>query len=88
MVPQSIDTHPAIEELQISLLSQATVARRFAIMCSLSQTTIYLSRRAIRRANPTFNQQELDVAFVELHYGIELANRLRLYLQQREHVSN
>lgn len=88
MVTQSIDTHPAIEELQISLLRQATVARRLAIMRSLSQTTIQLSRRAIQRANPTFNQLELNVSFVACHYGTELANRLRHYLEQRNYESS
>jgi hypothetical protein len=87
MVTQSIDTHPAIEEMQISLLRQATVARRFAIMRSLSQTTIQLSRRAIKRANPTFSQLELNLAFVTYHYGTELANRLRIYLEQRNDES-
>ena len=88
MITQSIDTHPVIEELQISLLRQATVARRFAIMRSLSQTTIQLSRRAIKRANPTFSQLELNLAFVTLHYGTELADRLHLYLEQRNDESN
>lgn len=88
MATQSIDTHPAIEEMQLSLLRQATVARRFAILRSLSQTTIQLSRRAIKRANPTLSPLELDVAFVAYHYGTDLANRLRDYLEQRNHASN
>ncbi len=88
MVTQSIDTHPAIEELQISLLRQATVAKRVAITRSLSQTTSQLSRRAIQRANPTFNQFELDLVFVACHYGTELANRLRHYLEQRNYEAS
>ncbi len=82
MKTQSIDTHPKAEEMQIQLLRQATVARRLAVMHSLSQTTIQLSRRAIRRANPTYSQLDVNLAFVAHHYGEDLANRLRHYLKQ------
>ena len=84
---QSIDTHPSVEEIQISLLRQATVARRLAVMRSLSRTTIQLSRRAIHRANPTYSQLEVSLAFVAYHYGEELANRLRHYLEQRNYAA-
>ena len=53
MITQSIDTHPQAEEVQLQLLRQATPAKRFVFMCSLSQTVAALFRRAIRRANPT-----------------------------------
>lgn len=81
------DTARQAEEVQVSLLRQATVAKRLAIMCSLSQTVIELSRRAIRRANPTWSQRELDLAFVAIHYGEELAHGLRSYLERRENES-
>ena len=45
MITQSIDTHPAAEEVQLQLLRQATPAKRFGIMCSLSQTMAAQSRR-------------------------------------------
>lgn len=87
MITQSIDTHPGAEEMQILLLRQATVARRLAVMRSLSRTTIQLSRRAIHRANPTYSQLEVNLAFVAYHYGEELANRLGQYLEQRNYAS-
>ncbi|MCP4427304.1 MAG: hypothetical protein GY803_22680 [Chloroflexi bacterium] len=87
MKTQSIDTHPKAEEIQIALLRQATAARRFAIMRSLSQTTIQLSRRAIRRANPSFSQLEVNLAFVAHHYGEELAEQVSQYLKQRRYES-
>lgn len=85
---QSTDTHPKAEEMQVWLLRQATVAKRLAVMRSLSRTTIQLSRRAIRRANPTYSQLEVKLAFVAYHYGEELADRLRQYLEQRNHASS
>lgn len=63
------------------LLRQATFARRLAVMQSLSQTTIQLSRRAIQRANPTYGKLELNLAFVAYHYGEELAEQLRHYME-------
>jgi hypothetical protein len=77
------DTHPDAEKVQIELLRKASTADRFALMCSLTATAISLSRRAIARANPDFTPQEVDLKFVELHYGKELAGRLRRYLETR-----
>ncbi len=83
---QSYDTHPSAEEVQLSLLRQATVSKRLSLMCSLSETTIQLSRRAISRANPTYSQLEVKLAFVAYHYNEELAERVRQYLERRNHA--
>jgi len=87
MTTQSVDTHLGAEEIQIMLLRQATVAKRLAVMRSLSRTVIQLSRRAIRRANPTYSQLEVKLAFVAYHYGEELAKRSSQYLEQRNYDS-
>jgi hypothetical protein len=65
------------------LLRSATVADRFAQTCSLTATAISLSRRAIARANPDLSPEEVDLKFVELHYGRRLANAVRSYLESR-----
>lgn len=77
------DTHPDAKKAQIELLRKASTSQRFAVACSLTATAISLSRRAVARANPRFSPQEVDLKFVELHYGEELAGRLRRYLQTR-----
>ncbi len=82
MIVQSSDTHPQAEEVQIMLLRQASIAERFALMASLSETSIQLSRRAIQRANPTYSELEVNLAFVAYHYGEDLAERVRQYLEQ------
>jgi hypothetical protein len=51
---------------------------------SLSALVIGLSRRAIARANPGLSPQELDVKFVELHYGKPLAEGFAAYLKERQ----
>lgn len=80
MSSRSTDTHPEAERVQIDLLRKASPARRLSVVRSLSRTIIELSRRAIRRRMPEASETELALAFVELHYGGELARRLELYL--------
>lgn len=80
----SVDTHPEIERKQIELLRQATVARRFQLARSLTRTAIELSRRALRRARPGASERELQIEFVRLHYGDDLADRLARFLEDRE----
>ena len=77
------DTHPDAEKVQIDLLRKASNSERFGLMCSLTATAISLSRRAIARANPDLSPQEVDLKFVELHYGKGLSGRLRGYLETR-----
>lgn len=84
MKPQSIDTDPKAEAVQIQLIRQATVAQRIARMRALTSSLMRLSKRAIRRANPKASQEELDVLFVKYHYGEELAARFQTYLQRRK----
>lgn len=82
--PQSRDTDPKVEQVQVALLRQASVARRFALVRSLSQSTVQLARRAIRRARPGADEQEVSLLFVEVHYGKQLADRVRAHLAKRE----
>ena len=84
MKPFSPDTHPIAQQVQIALLRNATGARRAALALSLSETTRRMARRAIRRAHPEASEEEIDLIFVALHYGQELADRLRADLQRRK----
>jgi hypothetical protein len=78
------DTSPQLEQVQISLLRRASVARRIASARSLSETVIDLSRRGIRRANPGLGGKELACMIVAHHYGPALGARLRTCLDSRE----
>ncbi len=78
------DTHPEAEAVQIRLLREATVSRRFDLLCSLTRTAIYHAKRAIERANPGITPRERDLKYIELNYGSELAIEVRRYLEQRE----
>ena len=82
MITQSPDTHPRMEELQVSLIRSASTARRISSVRSLSESAIRLSRRAIKRANPDLNEKELNLKFVSYHYGEDLADLLHEYMDK------
>jgi len=81
MISQSPDTAPQAEKVQVELIRESSVSRRISKVRSLSQTIIYLSRRAIQRTNPFLSDQEVNLSFVANNYGKKLAERLRLYIE-------
>jgi len=83
MISQSPDTEPQAEKVQIGLIRKSSVSKRISRVLSLSQTTRYLSRRAIQRTNPSFSEREVNLAFVANHYGQDLAERLRSYMEHK-----
>jgi hypothetical protein len=79
-----LDTTADAEHVQVALLRAAPIARRLHTALGLSATTLSLARRALARARPDVSQAELDVWFVELHYGRDLAEGLRADLRRRD----
>ena len=71
------DTHPDADAVQIQLLRQASVAQRLNMMRSLTRVAVAGSRRACKKTHPEMTSEELDVLFVELNYGRDLAARVR-----------
>jgi hypothetical protein len=85
MITQSIDTHPEEEKVLISLFRNASPTKKLSQVRSLSQTMIQLSKRALARANKSLDEQEVNLLFVSHHYGKDLADRLRRYLEKTNH---
>ena len=77
------DTDPETEKVHISLLRNASISQRLSRVRSLSKTVMILSWRAIARANPGLTDQAIDILFVAHHYGQDLADRLKNYLDQK-----
>ncbi len=77
------DTSPEAENVQIELIRRCSVAERFAKVRSLTARTAGLSKRAIARANPDLSPQQLQIKFIELHYGKDLADRVHRYQESR-----
>jgi len=83
MKTQSMDTNPKAEEVWISLLRQKNAAQKFAIVRSLSELTIKLSKRAIKRVNKDLSDSQVDELFIAHHYGEDLAKQVRAYRKMK-----
>jgi hypothetical protein len=81
--PRPADTTAEAERVQIELLRRAPVARRMHLAWSLSARAISAARRAIARANPESTPVDLDVRFVAIHYGAEIARAVQGELERR-----
>jgi hypothetical protein len=77
------DTSPDADRVQTGLLRKAGAAGRFKRMRSLSRSVMALSRRAIARSRPAESNREHALAFVALHYGTDLAGKVRRYLAEK-----
>ena len=80
------DTAPDAERVQVALFRAASVARRLHLAFGLSATVIGAARRALARSRPHASIRELDLWFVELHYGGGLAEGLRAELDRRDNA--
>lgn len=77
------DTHPLVHRKHVELLREAGSRRRSALASSLTRQVISRARRGIALAHPEMTQIERDLLFVKVHYGRDLADRLRCYLDSR-----
>ncbi len=77
------DTPPEEEKALIEWLRKKTPSQRLQLGLSLTQANIERIREDIRQANPNASKEELDLIFVEINYGKELADRVRNYLARR-----
>ncbi len=76
-------TSPAADDVQVRLLRDAGTAGRATRALSLSRSVIALSRRAIGRRHPEWSEREVLLEFVAVHYGRNLAQRVRHHLERR-----
>ena len=77
------DTSTEAENVQIEILRRMSVAQRLGRMREWTRTLVHLSREGLARANPGLDDRELDLLWVEHHYGRDLALRLRDYREKR-----
>jgi len=82
MKTQSIDTELQVEQVQISLLRKQSIAKKYSVVSSLSQITIQLTKRAIKRANPHMDDCQVNLLFITYLYGEDLANRVEKYINR------
>ena len=77
MSQYTTDTRPQAEQIQLALLRAASPAQRLDLAADLTRMAITAARDALRRRYPHATEQEINLLFVEHHYGRALAQRLR-----------
>lgn len=77
------DTHSDAAAVQLDLLRRAGPSRRIGLAMRLSTAAIRASRRAVAQRHPELDEQGQLLRWAELHYGEELAGRVRRYLAAR-----
>ena len=78
------DTSSKIEEIQVNLIRKSSVSKRISIVQALTETTVQLSKKAILRANPQLNNQEINILFCSFTYGENLANKIKEYIKLKK----
>ena len=86
MKTQSSDTSPEVERVQIELLRKMSPAKKFSLVRSMTRTMIQASRANIQTLHPDADENELRLLFIELYYGKELADRVRIDDERRKAV--
>ena len=74
------DTDQKVEKVLIDIIKQKSISERLKQMEYLTSLVVHLSKRAIARNNIGKDKLELDLLFVELHYGEELSNKVHRHL--------
>jgi hypothetical protein len=77
------DTHPAAARVQLDLLRRAGPIRRAALGAEMTTAAVAASRYAIQRLHPDWSELEVKLEWARVHYGEELASRVRAYLAAR-----
>lgn len=77
------DTHPDIERKWIEMLRAAGPDRRLEMACEQTDQCVSLAKAAITRSYPDLSPLERDLLFIDIHYGHDLAQRVRSYLKRR-----
>lgn len=84
MKSQSRDTSIEAEKVQLELLRNSSMAKRLSLVRMLTNSTRNMAKDAIKKCNPEKSQKELNLIFVEVTYGCELADKLRKYYHANE----
>lgn len=74
--PYTTDTPLHAEEVQLDLWRDMSGLERIRKMSSLSSRLRDMAFDAIRRRHPEFTQQQVQLKFIELTYGKNLATEM------------
>ena len=65
------------------VLRQMSASEKFAMCCSITETAINHWRRECEQRHPGIMSREVDFEFIRVHYGADLTEKVKLYLQER-----
>lgn len=77
------DTHPRVCAVIIERIRAMSYAERFAMMSDMTDFVCDQSMAAIAAVMPGASRDEVGLRFCEVHYGKELADRVREFLAAR-----
>lgn len=81
------DTHPRVRAVMIDMWKNLSMAERFAMASEMTDFVCDQSMAAIAATMPGASRDEVGLRFCEVHYGNELANRVRAFLAARSRAS-
>ena len=85
MSHQSInDTSPEAEAVLLELVRAMTPQQCGLKMLQMTNRLIRECKNAIRKQHPSYSEQEVGLAFIELNYGKQLASEVRDYLAEHK----
>jgi hypothetical protein len=84
MRTQSVDTGPETERIIVEMIRKAPVSKRFRLVQSLTQSTVWSSIQAWQRSHQTSSEREAAIRYVLCSFGIALAQRVQAELDLRE----
>ena len=77
------DTDPRTLAVMTRMLAAMTPAQRFAMMAEMTDFVCEQAMAAIAATMPGASATEVGLRWCEVHYGVELAGRLRTHLAGR-----
>jgi hypothetical protein len=77
------DTTADAERKQLDLLRRLTPSQRASLASRMTNRALQRAKAGIARARPELDRQGIDLLFVEVHYGRELARKLVAFLAMR-----
>ncbi len=81
---KSIDTRPESDAVLTQLIQSQEPAQRLAGAFAASNRVARQCKEAIRRANHGISIQEVNLRFIEINYGKELAANVRGFLAAKQ----
>ena len=81
--PYTTDTTPQANAIQLDLWRNMSGQERIKKAMALSSRLRKMAFDAIRRQHPDWNDRQVQLKFIEVTYGDELASRVAEWLSER-----